>query len=483
MTEHSQWQAVIGLEIHMQLKTHSKLFSTASAAYGGVPNAQANSVDLALPGVLPVLNAEVISMAVAFGLSIEASIATRSVFARKNYFYPDLPKGYQISQYELPIVSEGRIDIRTEDTPHKTIRIERAHLEEDAGKLVHHYAGDMTGVDFNRSGVPLMEIVSYPDIRSAAQAVAYMKKIHSIGCYLGICDGNMQEGSLRCDANISIKRESERELGTRTEIKNLNSFRFIEKAIVYEINRQINLVEGGGQVVQETRLYDDHKDQTRVMRSKEDAHDYRYFPDPDLLPVEISTEFIENVRQSLPELQVERCARVIEEYAITEQDAEQLTTNKALVDYFEACCKTSEAPPQQIANWVNTHLLAFVNRDSLSIEESPIGAERLAGLLNRIHDNTISSRSAKQVFEAMWESSSSADTIIEEQGLQQMNDSGELQKIVDELIASSPKQVEQYRSGKTKVFGYFVGQVMKATQGRADPKQANDILKAKLDIS
>lgn len=481
MTDSPQWQVVIGLEIHMQLKTHSKLFSTSSATYGRAPNTQANPVDLALPGVLPVLNAEVIKMAVAFGLAVDASICRRSVFARKNYFYPDLPKGYQISQYELPIVSEGHLDITMDDGRHKTIRIERAHLEEDAGKLVHQYAGDMTGVDLNRAGVPLMEIVSHPDLSSAAEAVAYMKKIHSIGCYLGICDGNMQEGSLRCDANVSIKRPSDPELGTRTETKNLNSFRFIEKAIRYEIDRQIALIEDGGKVVQETRLYDDQKDQTRTMRSKEDAHDYRYFPDPDLLPVEIDDEVIENIRQSLPELQADRCVRVIKDYALSEQDAEQLTASKACADYFEACCKATQAPPQQVANWINTQLMSLINRVNLSIEESPIQAQRLAMLLDRIHDNTVSNRAAKQVFEAMWESPSDADTIIEEKGLRQMDDSGELQEIIDKLIAENPQQVEQYRCGKTKVFGYFVGQVMQVTQGRADPKQASDILKSKLD--
>ena len=475
------WQVVIGLEIHMQLKTKSKLFSSTSTVFGNPPNTQANEVDVALPGVLPVLNAEAIRMAVTFGLAINADIAEQSVFARKNYFYPDLPKAYQISQYELPIVSEGYIDIDLTDGQSKTIHIERAHLEEDAGKLVHNYMDGMSGVDLNRSGVPLMEIVSHPEISSAREAVAYMKKIHGIGCYLNICDGNMQEGSLRCDANVSVKRKNVDKLGTRTETKNLNSFRFIEKAIDYEITRQIALLESGGEVLQETRLYDEKENKTRTMRSKENAPDYRYFPDPDLLPLTISSDFIDEMRESLPELAEQRCRRLIDEYQISEQDAKQLTVSVECADYFEECCSASKAPAKRVANWMNTQLTAALNHSNVSIISAPVSSTALAKLLDRINDETISGSVAKQVFEQMWESSKDADSIIKEQNLEQIDDNAELLKIVEQVIADNPKQIEQYRAGKTKVLGFFVGQVMQLTKGRANPAEVNRLFKDKLD--
>ena len=476
------WEVVIGLELHMQLKTRSKIFSAASAAYGAPPNSQACAVDIALPGVLPVLNAEAVRMAVAFGLAVDAEIAGKSVFARKNYFYPDLPKGYQISQYELPVVFNGRLDIECAGGGLKTIGIERAHLEEDAGKSVHEYIEEMSGVDLNRAGVPLMEIVSRPQLASAEEAVAYMKKIRSIGCYLGICDGNMQEGSLRCDANVSVRPAGSAQLGTRTETKNLNSFRFVEKAIACEIERQTALLEDGGEVVQETRLYDDRADQTRPMRSKEDAHDYRYFPDPDLPPLVIEPAFIEEVRASLPELQAERCARFVGDYKLPQTDAVQLTATRQSADYFEDCCKAAgTAAPKQVANWMITQLAAALNRDGLEIEDAPVRPQRLAGLLDRIADGTISARAAKPVFEQMWRSSAAADDIIKEQGLERIADSGALEKVIGEVIAAAPKQVGQYRAGKTKVLGYFVGRVMQATEGRADPAEVSRLLKSKLD--
>ena len=475
-----QWEVVIGLEIHAQLATKSKIFSGASTAYGAEPNTQACLVDLGYPGVLPVLNEQVVRMAAKFGLAVNATVAPRSVFARKNYFYPDLPKGYQISQYELPIVADGELYIRDGDGNEKRIGITRAHLEEDAGKSVHTGFGESSGIDLNRAGTPLLEIVSEPDLRSAKEAVAYMRKIHSIVRYLGISDGNMQEGSFRCDANVSVRPRGQEEFGTRAEIKNLNSFRFVEKAINFEVERQIDLLEDGGEVVQETRLYDSDKDETRSMRSKEEANDYRYFPDPDLLPVEIDGAYIEAVRASLPELPDAKRQRFIDDYGVKEADAEVLTVSRPLADYFEAVAGSTAAKPQVAANWVIGDLSGLLNKESLDIGESKIAAEALAGLIDRIADNTISGKIAKEVFEAMWAGEGSADEIIESRGLKQITDSGEIEGIVDAVIAANPSQVAEYKAGKDKLIGFFVGQVMKETGGKANPGQVNQILKDKL---
>ncbi len=475
-----QWEVVIGLEIHAQLATDSKIFSGASTAYGADPNTQACLVDLGYPGVLPVLNAEVVRMAAKFGLAVNATVAPRSVFARKNYFYPDLPKGYQISQYELPIVEHGELFIRDADGNEKRIGITRAHLEEDAGKSVHAGFDKSSGIDLNRAGTPLLEIVSEPDLRSAKEAVAYMRKIHSIVRYLGISDGNMQEGSFRCDANVSIRPRGQEELGTRTELKNLNSFRFVEKAINYEIERQIDIIEDGGEVVQETRLYDSDKDETRSMRSKEEANDYRYFPDPDLLPVELDDAFIEGVRSTLPELPDAKRQRFVDEHAIKDADAEILTVSRALADYFEAVAGATAAKPQVAANWVIGDLSAVLNKEGLDISNSRIPAKALAGLIDRIEDNTISGKIAKDVFEAMWLGEGSADDIIAAKGLKQITDAGAIESIVDAVIAANPGQVAEYKAGKDKLIGYFVGQVMKETGGKANPGQVNQVLKEKL---
>ncbi len=474
------WEVVIGLEIHTQLATQSKIFSGASTAYGAEPNTQACLVDLGYPGVLPVLNEEVVRMATKFGLAVNATVAPRSVFARKNYFYPDLPKGYQISQYELPIVEHGELWIEDGDGEPKRIGITRAHLEEDAGKSIHEGLDRFSGIDLNRAGTPLLEIVSEPDMRSAKEAVAYMRKIHSIVRYLGISDGNMQEGSFRCDANVSIRPRGQEELGTRTELKNLNSFRFVEKAINFEIERQIDVIEDGGEVVQETRLYDSDKDETRPMRSKEEANDYRYFPDPDLLPVEIEPAYIEAVRETLPELPDAKRERFVDEYSVKAEDAGILTTSRAAADYFEAAVAASEAKPQVVANWVIGDLSGALNRDGLDIEHSPIAADALAGLVNRIADNTISGKIAKDVFEAMWAGEGSADEIIEARGLKQITDTSAIEAVVDQVIADNPGQVAEYKAGKDKLIGFFVGQVMKATQGKANPGAVNQMLKDKL---
>jgi aspartyl-tRNA(Asn)/glutamyl-tRNA(Gln) amidotransferase subunit B len=474
-----QWETVIGLEIHAQLATKSKIFSGAATAYGAEPNTQACAVDLGLPGVLPVLNREAVRMAVKFGLAIGAKVSPYSVFARKNYFYPDLPKGYQISQYDLPVVSTGHTSISV-DGVEKTIGITRAHLEEDAGKSLHEDFHGYTGIDLNRAGTPLLEIVSEPDLRSAKEAVAYMKKLHALVRYLEICDGNMQEGSFRCDANVSIRPKGQEKFGTRAEIKNLNSFRFVEKAINYEIERQIEILESGGTVVQETRLYDSVKDETRSMRSKEEANDYRYFPDPDLLPLEISSEFIEDVRGGLPELPDEKHERFKSQYGLNDYDAGVLTATRELADYYEAVVKAAGSDPKLCANWVMGDLAAALNKAGLEIEQCPVRPERLAGLIRRIADDTISGKIAKQVFEALWESGDTADAIIEKQGLKQITDTGAIEKIVDDIIAANPEQLAQYRSGKDKLFGFFVGQAMKATQGKANPAQLNELLKKKL---
>ncbi len=476
-----EWEAVIGLEIHAQLATKSKIFSGASTAYGAEPNTQACAVDLGLPGVLPVLNGEAVRMACKFGLAVNAEIARRSVFARKNYFYPDLPKGYQISQYELPIVGKGQLSIELEDGSTKTIGITRAHLEEDAGKSLHEDFHGMTGIDLNRAGTPLLEIVSEPDLRSAKEAVAYMKKLHMLVRYLEICDGNMQEGSFRCDANVSVRPKGERRFGTRTEIKNINSFRFVERAIDFEIERQIDLLEGGGTVVQETRLYDAAKGETRSMRSKEEAMDYRYFPDPDLLPLELDDRWLEEVRADLPELPDAKRERFMYEYGLSAYDASVLTASRELADFYEEVERSSGGEAKLAANWVMGDFSAALNRDNLEIGACPVNAEMLGRLVRRIADNTISGKIAKQVFEAMWEGEGDPDSIIEKRGLKQITDTGAIEQAIDEVLAANPQQVEQYRAGKEKLLGFFVGQVMKATQGKANPAQLNELLRKKLN--
>jgi len=477
----SGWEAVIGLEIHAQLATRSKIFSGSATAYGAPPNTQADLVDLAYPGVLPVLNEQAVRMAVKFGLAIGAKVAQRSVFARKNYFYPDLPKGYQISQYELPVVARGSLHLVLDDGTVKTIGITRAHLEEDAGKSLHEGLANATGIDLNRAGTPLLEIVSEPDMRSAKEAVAYMKKIHTLVRYLEICDGNMQEGSFRCDANVSVRPKGREKFGTRAEIKNLNSFRFVEKAIQYEIARQIELIESGGTVVQETRLYDSDKDETRSMRSKEEANDYRYFPDPDLLPLEISAAFIEAVRATLPELPDEKAARFAEIFGLSAYDAGVLCASRELGAYFESTVSGLGASHAKLAaNWVMGELSSALNRDAVEVKETRVSPAQLTGLLLRIVDETISGKIAKEVFEAMWSEGKPADAIIESKGLRQITDSGAIEAMIDAVIAANPKQLADYRSGKDKLFGFFVGQVMKATSGKANPAQLNELLKTKL---
>ena len=476
----NHWEVVIGLEIHAQLAAQSKIFSGASTAFGGEPNTQACLVDLGYPGTLPVLNEKAIEMAVRFGLAVDADIASRSIFARKNYFYPDLPKGYQISQLDLPIVKGGKMSILDDSGNEKIIGITRAHLEEDAGKSIHDEFENASGIDLNRAGTPLLEIVSEPDISSAKEAVAYMKKVHSIVRYLGISDGNMQEGSFRCDANVSVKPFSQKELGTRTELKNLNSFKFVEKAIQHEIIRQIEIIEDGGEIVQETRLYDSNLDETRSMRSKEEANDYRYFPDPDLLPVIIDEEYINEIRESLPELPSAKKDRFIKSYQLKSADAEVLTSSKQLADFFEEVDKDTDIDSQITANWVIGDYMAALNKADLEIEESKISASELAGLLNKIADQTISGKIAKEVFEAMWEGEGSAEEIIERKGLVQITDDSEIEGIVDMVVKNNPSQVKEYLDGKSQLLGYFVGQIMKETKGKANPQKVNEILKRKL---
>ncbi|MGY6217418.1 Asp-tRNA(Asn)/Glu-tRNA(Gln) amidotransferase subunit GatB [Methylolobus aquaticus] len=475
-----EWETVIGLEVHAQLATRSKIFSGAATAYGAEPNTQACAIDLGLPGVLPVLNREAVRMAIKFGLAIGARIAPMSVFARKNYFYPDLPKGYQISQYDLPVVATGQMTI-TVDGALKTIGITRAHLEEDAGKSLHEDFHGSTGIDLNRAGTPLLEIVSEPDLRSAKEAVAYMKKLHALVRYLEICDGNMQEGSFRCDANVSVRRKGDSRFGTRAEIKNLNSFRFVERAINFEVERQIELIEGGGAVVQETRLYDSVKDETRSMRSKEEANDYRYFPDPDLLPLEIGAALIDEVSATLPELPDAKQQRFRSEYGLSDYDAEVLTATRELADFYEGVVRSAGCDAKLCANWVMGDLSAALNEANLEITASRVDADRLAGLLQRIADDTISGKLAKQVFETMWQEGATADAIIEREGLRQITDSSAIEAIIDRIMADNPGQLAQYRAGKDKLFGFFVGQAMKATQGKANPQQLNELLKRKLD--
>lgn len=474
------WEAVIGLEVHAQLNTKSKIFSGASTAFGAEPNTQACAIDLGLPGVLPVLNQQVVAQAIKFGLAIGADVAPTSVFARKNYFYPDLPKGYQISQYELPVVKNGGLTIVLEDGTRKTINLTRAHLEEDAGKSMHEDFHGLSGIDLNRAGTPLLEIVSEPEIRSAQEAVAYLKALHTLVRYLDICDGNMQEGSFRCDANVSVRKKGTEKFGTRAEIKNVNSFRFVEKAINFEIERQIDLLESGGTVIQETRLYDSQKNETRSMRGKEEANDYRYFPDPDLLPLEITSADIEKVRATLPELPEQKRARFMEAFGLNDYDASVLTSSKELAQYFETANQISPTHSKLTANWVMGELLGALNKEGLSIDASPVSAKDLGGLIQRISDNTISGKIAKTVFEAMWQGQGNADEIIEKQGLKQVTDTGAIEQIIDDIIAKHPQQLADYRSGKDKLFGFFVGQVMKASQGKANPGVVNDLLKKKL---
>ena len=473
-----QWEIVVGLEVHAQLSTQSKIFSGAATAFGAAPNVQACEVDIALPGVLPVLNRGAVERAIKFGLAVGARINRRSVFARKNYFYPDLPKGYQISQFELPIVEGGEVAIEVEGSA-RTIRLVRAHLEEDAGKSLHEDFHGMTGIDLNRAGTPLLEIVSEPDMRGSHEAVAYAKALHALVRYLEICDGNMQEGSFRCDANVSVRRIGA-PLGTRCEIKNLNSFRFLERAIEFEARRQIGILEEGGSIAQETRLYDSVKDETRSMRSKEEAHDYRYFPDPDLLPMTLDEAFIEAIRGGLPELPQAKRARFVADYGLSAYDAGVLTASRELADYFEAVVRGVPNEPKVCANWVMGDLSAALNKDDLDIARARIPASELARLIGRIQDGTVSGKIAKEVFEAMWSTGKDADALIEERGLKQISDVAALEAIVDEIMAANPGQVEQYRAGKDKLFGFFVGQAMKATKGQANPAQLNDIVRRKL---
>ncbi|MGA1496525.1 MAG: Asp-tRNA(Asn)/Glu-tRNA(Gln) amidotransferase subunit GatB [Steroidobacteraceae bacterium] len=476
----NEWEVVIGLEIHAQLATRSKIFSGSSTAFGAAPNVQANLVDLGYPGVLPVLNAEAVRMAARFGLAIGAKVSHRSVFARKNYFYPDLPKGYQISQYELPIVQDGRVEIVLDDGSAKVIGVTRAHLEEDAGKSLHEELPGQSGIDLNRAGTPLLEIVSEPDLRSAREAIAYMKKIHTLVRYLEICDGNMQEGSFRCDANVSVRRFGRREFGTRCEIKNLNSFRFVEKAINHEVARQIDVLEGGGSIVQETRLYDPGRDETRSMRSKEEANDYRYFPDPDLLPLVLDADWIESLRTTLPELPDAKAARLVAEHGLPAYDAGVLSASRELADYYEAVIGLVGGQPKLVANWVMGDLSALLNRDGLDIQASRVDSQRLAGLITRIVDGTLSGKLAKEVLETMWDEGSEADAVIEAKGLRQITDTAAIEAVIRKVMEDNPGQLADYRGGKDKLFGFFVGQVMKATGGKANPGQVNELLKTLL---
>lgn len=475
-----QWETVIGLEIHVQLSTRSKIFSGASVAYGATPNSQACAVDIALPGVLPVLNRKAVEYAIRFGLAINAAINSPSIFARKNYFYPDLPKGYQISQLEHPVVEGGHVSIRTGDQE-KIIRLTRAHLEEDAGKSTHEEFHGMTGIDLNRAGTGLLEIVSEPDMRSSTEAVAYARVLHSLVRWIGICDGNMQEGSFRCDANVSVRPAGSKKLGTRCEIKNLNSFRFLERAIDYEVARQIDILEGGSSITQETRLYDADRDETRTMRSKEDAHDYRYFPDPDLLPVIITREWIEQIRTKLPELPEHKLRRYIQNFGLSAYDANILTATREVADYFEETIKFLPDQGKLCANWIMGEVSARLNREGLEITQCPVNPGQLAGLLLRITDGTISGKIAKDVFDNMWQGSGdSADAIIDAKNLKQVSDDNEIEKWVNEVLSANPQQVADYRAGKEKAFNSLVGQVMKTSRGKANPAQVNSVLKKRL---
>ena len=473
------WEAVIGLEIHVQLSTKSKLFSGASTNFGALPNTQACNIDLAMPGVLPVLNEEVLKMAIKLGKALNAEINSPTSFARKNYFYPDSPKGYQISQMDKPIVESGYLDIDTENGV-KRIGVTRAHLEEDAGKSLHDDFDGQSGIDLNRAGTPLLEIVSEPEINTPQEAVAYLKSIHSIIRYLEISDGNMAEGSMRCDANVSVRKKGDTKLGTRTETKNVNSFRFVEKAIQYEIDRQINALESGNQITQETRLYDSQANTTRPMRSKEFANDYRYFPEPDLLPINLEKEFIEEVMATMPEMPTQKKIRFVSEFNLSEYDADLLAADKDLANFFEAVVKVSNSPKLS-ANWIMGELSAELNNENLNINESKITSNQLGQLILRIEDGTISGKIAKEIFEKLWSSDNEVDEIIQGEGLEQVTDDKEIESMIDKVINNNPEQLAQYRTGKDRLFGFFVGQVMKASQGKANPKQVNDILRKKLE--
>lgn len=473
------WDPVIGLEIHVQLNTKSKIFSPASTNFGSDQNTQACAIDLGMPGVLPVLNEEAVKMAIKFGLAIGANISDNSIFARKNYFYPDLPKGYQISQYEIPIVEGGSIDIIT-DGQTKTINITRAHLEEDAGKSIHDLYPNETAIDLNRAGTPLIEIVSEPEMKSAVEAVQYLKNIHSLVRYLGISDGNMQEGSFRCDANISLKKKGSDILGTRAEIKNINSFKFVENAINHEIQRQSDILDNGGDIKQETRLYDPSRDETRSMRSKEEANDYRYFPDPDLLPVSITSDLIDNIKSNMPELPSIKKDRFKTQYKLNEYDIDILTNNRELSEYFEKTIEDTDLNPKTTANWIITEVLALANKKNLSVTEYPVSFKNLQNLLSNVQNDVISNKQAKDVFERMWNNGEDAQNIIESEGMKQISDIDELNKIVDNIIKNNYKSVEEYQNGKDKLLGFFVGQVMKETKGKGNPKVINEILKEKL---
>ena len=475
----SEWETVIGLEVHVQLATKSKIFSGASTLFGSSPNTQACNIDLGMPGVLPVLNEEVLKMAIKFGLSIKANINSPTQFARKNYFYPDLPKGYQISQLDNPIVEGGVLEITLKDGSKKKIRITRAHLEEDAGKSLHEDFEGLTGIDLNRAGTPLLEIVSEPDLSSPEEAVAYLKKIHSIIRYLEISDGNMSEGSMRCDANVSLRKRGSKKLGTRTETKNVNSFKYVEKAIQHEMRRQIKILESGERVTQETRLYDSQLDETRPMRSKEYANDYRYFPEPDLLPVVLSEDFINSVKDLMPELSEEKEKRFIKEYKLSDYDANVLSVDPNLSNFFEEVVVRTR-DPKLAANWIMGELSAFLNKENLSILETKVDSINLGNLLSRIEDSTISGKIAKEIFEEMWNSKKSPDEIIEEKGLKQVTDSSEIEKLINQVLEQNQSQLEQYKSGKEKLFGFFVGQVMKASRGKANPEQVNKLLEERL---
>lgn len=488
----TQWEVVIGLETHAQLSTVSKIFSGAQTQFGAEPNTQACPVDLAMPGVLPVLNRGAVERAIRFGLAIGATVAPRSIFARKNYFYPDLPKGYQISQYEIPVVQGGQITIQVpanekagKDAYSKTVNLTRAHLEEDAGKSLHEDFAGMTGIDLNRAGTPLLEIVTEPEMRSAAEAVAYAKALHGLVVWLGICDGNMQEGSFRCDANVSVRPVGQEKFGTRAEIKNLNSFRFLEEAINFEVRRQIELIEDGGEVVQETRLYDPDKRETRSMRSKEDAHDYRYFPDPDLMPLVIGADWVERVKGEMPELPAAMQQRFAGQYGVSAYDAGVLTSSKAMAAYFEAVvAKAGAANAKIAANWLMGDVSSQLNRDGIDIDACPVSAAQLALLLQRIADGTISNKIAKEIFATIWDEKATddaaADRIIDAKGLKQISDTGALEAIIDEVLAANAKSVEEFRAGKEKAFNALIGQAMKATKGKANPQQVNELLKKKL---
>jgi len=475
----SDWETVIGLEVHVQLATKSKIFSGASTLFGSSPNTQACNIDLGMPGVLPVLNEEVLKMAIKFGLSIKANINSPTQFARKNYFYPDLPKGYQISQLDNPIVEGGVLEITLKDGSKKKIRITRAHLEEDAGKSLHEDFEGLTGIDLNRAGTPLLEIVSEPDLSSPEEAVAYLKKIHSIIRYLEISDGNMAEGSMRCDANVSLRKKGSKKLGTRTETKNVNSFKYVEKAIQHEMRRQIKILESGERVTQETRLYDSQLDETRPMRTKEYANDYRYFPEPDLLPVVLSEDFINSVKDLMPELSEEKENRFIKEYKLSDYDANVLSVDPNLSNFFEEVVVISRNA-KLAANWIMGELSAFLNKENLSILETKVDSINLGNLLSRIEDSTISGKIAKEIFEEMWNSKKHPDEIIEEKGLKQVTDSSEIEKVINQVLEQILFQLEQYKSGKVKLFGFFVGQVMKASRGKANPEQVNKLLEERL---